>query len=83
MGNFLFDQNDPENMESFILDMRYDGNKLKKLNAIPVRIIDKSHVEVQIGKNAQNILSRESALCVKLGTTAKTDNNILALDVEN
>ncbi len=77
MGNFLFDQNDPENMESFIMDIRYKGNKLESCTAIPVRILDKSYVEIQTGAAASNILERETELCGKLGTTPETVNDTL------
>lgn len=77
MGNFLFDQNDPENMESFIMDIRYIGNKLESCTAIPVRILDKSYVEIQTGAAASNILEREAELCSKLGTVPETVNDTL------
>lgn len=68
MGNILFDQNDPENMESFIIDLKYEGKELKEFTAIPVRILDKSYVEIQEGEDAINILERQAELCRKLGT---------------
>ncbi|HEX2947210.1 MAG TPA: CapA family protein [Clostridia bacterium] len=77
MGNFLFDQNDPENMESFIMDIRYEGSRFKSCTAIPVRILDKSYVEVQTGAAASNILERETELCRKLGTGPETVNDTL------
>ncbi|MEN6313637.1 MAG: CapA family protein [Clostridiaceae bacterium] len=79
MGNFLFDQNDPENMESFIIDMKYKGTELTELSAIPVRILDKSYVEVQTGQNAVNILERQANLCTKLGTIPLTDADKLVI----
>jgi poly-gamma-glutamate capsule biosynthesis protein CapA/YwtB (metallophosphatase superfamily) len=81
MGNILFDQNDPENMESFIIDMRYEGNELKEFTAIPVRILEKSYVEIQEGEKAVNILERQAELCRKLGTNPATDNGKLVFDV--
>ncbi len=77
MGNFLFDQNDTENMEAFIMDLRYKGNKLEACTAIPVRILDKSYVEIQTGAAASNILERETKLCSKLGTVPETVNDTL------
>jgi poly-gamma-glutamate capsule biosynthesis protein CapA/YwtB (metallophosphatase superfamily) len=68
MGNFLFDQNESENMESFIIDMKYKGTELSELSAIPVRILDKSTVEIQTGTNAANIIARQTELCRELGT---------------
>jgi poly-gamma-glutamate synthesis protein (capsule biosynthesis protein) len=77
MGNFLFDQNDTENMESFIMDLRYKGNRLEACTAVPVRILDKSYVEIQTGAAASNILDRETKLCGKLGTVPETVNDTL------
>ena len=68
MGNILFDQNDPENMESFIVDMKYKGTELIEFDAIPVRIIDKSIIEIQTGSNAVSLLERQAELSLKLGT---------------
>jgi poly-gamma-glutamate capsule biosynthesis protein CapA/YwtB (metallophosphatase superfamily) len=81
MGNILFDQNDPENMESFIVDMRYEGNELKEFTAIPVRILEKSYVEIQEGEDAVNILERQAELCRKLGTNPAIDNGKLVIEV--
>lgn len=77
MGNFLFDQNDTENMESFIMDIRFKGNRLESCTAVPVRILDKSYVEIQTGAAASNILERETKLCSKLGTVPETVNDTL------
>lgn len=77
MGNFLFDQNDPENMETFIMDIRFKGNRLESCTAVPVRILDKSYAEIQTGAAAVNILERESELCHKLGTDPETVNDTL------
>lgn len=79
MGNFLFDQNDPENMESFIIDLKYKGTELKEFSAIPVRILDKSYVEIQTGDKASNILERQAELCQKLGTEAMVKDDVLLL----
>ncbi len=82
MGNFLFDQNDPENMESFIIDMKYSGTALTSLTAIPVRILEKSYVEVQTGEKARNILDRQAELCRKLGADPVLENDIIVLNNE-
>ncbi|MGE5615255.1 MAG: CapA family protein [Bacillota bacterium] len=77
MGNILFDQNDPENMESFIVDMRYEGNELKEFEAIPVRILEKSYVEIQEGEDAVKMLERQAELCRKLGTNPAVEDSKL------
>lgn len=79
MGNFLFDQNDPENMESFIISMIYTGTELTELSATPVRILDKSYVEIQTGQNAVNILERQTELCRRLGVDPLTDADKLVI----
>lgn len=77
MGNFMFDQNEHENMESFIVDMKYKGTELTALTAIPVRILEKSYVEIQTGTNASAILERQLSLSAKLGTEPKIRDDIL------
>ncbi len=72
LGNFLFDQNDKENMESFIIDMKYKGTELVECVAIPVRIAGKTTVEVLTGQDAVSILERQTELSGKLGTEPQT-----------
>lgn len=77
MGNFLFDQNESENMESFIVDMRYMGTELVGLSAVPVRILKKSYVEIQTGSDAAELLARQADLSRRLGTEPVIENDIL------
>ena len=77
MGNFMFDQNDPENMETFITEMHYEGKYLKSLTARPVRIVEKCRAELQTGAAAQSILTREAGLCEKLGNAPKIEGDAL------
>lgn len=77
MGNILFDQNESENMESFIVDMQYKGTELIGLSAVPVRILKKSYVEVQTGKDAAEILARQVDLSRRLGTEPAVENDVL------
>jgi poly-gamma-glutamate synthesis protein (capsule biosynthesis protein) len=72
LGNFLFDQNDKENMESFIIDMKYKGTELIECVAIPVRIAGKTTVEILTGQDAVSILRRQTELSGKLGTEPQT-----------
>jgi len=83
LGNILFDQNDPENMESFIIKMEYKDNRLTDFSAIPVRIVDKCFVEIQTGQDAVNILEREIELCNALGTGFIVENDILKYDLDS
>ena len=81
LGNFIFDQNDPENQESFIMNMEYRDNKLVSLEGIPVRTIDKTQVVPQKGENAKNILEREAALCKKLNSKCEINGDKLVFDL--
>jgi poly-gamma-glutamate capsule biosynthesis protein CapA/YwtB (metallophosphatase superfamily) len=77
LGNFLFDQNDPENMESFIVQIEYTDLKPSSISAIPVRIVDKIRVVKQTGNEAKNILERQIKLCNDLNTECYSKNDIL------
>lgn len=77
LGNILFDQNQSENMESFIVDMKYKGTELTELTAVPVRILKKSYVEIQTGKDAESIIKRQIKLCSEFGTEPAAENDIL------
>lgn len=79
MGNFIFDQNDPENQESFLLHLVYRRKELDSLEAIPIKIVDKTQVAPQTGKDAGKILEREKGLCEKLGTKCEIVNDALKL----
>lgn len=82
MGNILFDQNDPENMEGFIIDMKYRGSELIEFTAIPVRIIDKTFVEIQTGTNAAALLERQARLCGELGTEPFVQDDMLIFKIK-
>ncbi|MCX7710749.1 MAG: CapA family protein [Clostridia bacterium] len=71
MGNFLFDQNDPENQESFILNMEYTGKRLTAFHARPVKTVDKTQVVPVTGKDAESLLQREVMLSQKLNSKCK------------
>ncbi len=77
MGNFIFDQNDPENMETFIVEMTFEEAKLKSLEAVPVRIMDKCRAVIQTETEAAEMLEREISLCGKLETTCSIQNGRL------
>jgi poly-gamma-glutamate synthesis protein (capsule biosynthesis protein) len=77
LGNFIFDQNEHENQESFIVDMKYKGTELTTLTAIPIQTLEKSYVDIQTGTDAAAILKRQSKLSAELGTEPRTENDIL------
>lgn len=84
LGNFIFDQNDPENQESFIVNMQFNGTELSAMSAIPVRTIDKTQVIPVYGDEAKELLKREVELSSKLDTNFKIENDKLVLsDIAN
>lgn len=82
LGNFIFDQNDPENMETFIVGMEYEGTELKSLEATPVRIIDKCRAVVQTEAEAAKMMEREISLCSKMDTVCSIQNNKLVFKLD-
>lgn len=82
LGNFIFDQNDPENQESFIISMDFEDYELKRIEAVPVRTINKVQVVPQHGTNAKDLLERELNLCRELGTNFRIDKDTLVFDME-
>ncbi|MFZ5987404.1 MAG: CapA family protein [Bacillota bacterium] len=82
LGNFIFDQNDPENQESFIITMNYKDKKLTSIEGIPVRTIDKKQVVPQKGEGAKAILERELNLCKELGTEFYIKDDRLYFELE-
>lgn len=81
LGNFIFDQNMPENQESFIVEFELQNKLVSKLIAHPIETVAKNRVEKQTGSSAQNILNREMKLCNKLGLNSKIENDTLVFTV--
>lgn len=79
LGNFIFDQNDPENQESFIINLKYSEKRLVGLYAVPVRTIDKCRVVPQKGEAAAELLQREEELCKRLGTQCEIRDDVLMI----
>ena len=77
LGNFIFDQNDPNNQESFIVSMKFKEKKLSFMQLIPVRTIDKNHVIIPKGDEAIEMLKRELELCGKLGSKCAIVNDTI------
>jgi poly-gamma-glutamate synthesis protein (capsule biosynthesis protein) len=82
MGNFIFDQNDPENQESFILNLGYSNKKLVSFSAIPVRTVEKSQIVPQTGLSAASMINREVDLSMDLGSKCIITDNRIVFDVE-
>lgn len=82
LGNFIFDQNDPENQESFILDMEFLDRKLLSFTAIPVRTINKTQVVPVKGSEAQDLITREIELSAKFGSKCSVVDDAIVFEVE-
>lgn len=82
MGNFIFDQNDPENQEGFILNLEYTDKKLSAFTAVPIRTKDKTQVVLPKGQSADSLLKREMDLSLKLDSKCeiKEDKLVYILD---
>jgi poly-gamma-glutamate capsule biosynthesis protein CapA/YwtB (metallophosphatase superfamily) len=81
LGNFIFDQNDPENQEAFIMNLEYTGNKLSKMTAMPTRTIGKTQVVPLDYEDAVEMLEREVELCAELDTECIIEDNILVFKI--
>jgi len=81
LGNFIFDQNDPENQEAFVMNMEFKDNMLVSLEGIPIRTIGKTQVVTQKGENAKNILEREIDLCKELNTVCEIKEDKIVFDL--
>lgn len=81
LGNFIFDQNPPENMQGFIMNMEFTKKKLSSLSAIPYKIIDKCQIVPQTGINATEMIEREIKLCEKLNTKGKSEKDQMVFNL--
>lgn len=68
MGNLIFDQNDEENQEGFIVKMQYQEQKLIDFYLIPFRVIGKTQVVPVYGKDSSALLERQKKLSNELNT---------------
>ena len=82
LGNFIFDQNDPNNQESFIVNMKITNKKLSSLELIPIRTIEKTHVVIPKGDEAIEMLKRELELCGKLGSKCAIVDDIIKFNIK-
>jgi len=82
LGNFIFDQNDPENQEAFIVNLDYKNNELVNMTAIPVRTIDKSQVVPLTALDAEALLRREIELSSALNTRCGVADNKLVFELK-
>lgn len=83
LGNFIFDQNPPENMQGFIMKMEFKEKKLSGLSAIPYKILNKCQIVPQIGVDATEMFIREIKLCERLNTKCKIDGDKLVFDIKH
>ena len=82
LGNFIFDQNDPNNQESFIVSMEIADEKLSALKLIPIRTIDKNHIIIPKDDEAIDMLKRELELCGELGSKCAIVDNIIEFNIK-
>lgn len=82
LGNFIFDQNDPENQESFIINMEYNGKRLSALTAIPVRTIDKTQVVPVMGQDAADLLKRQVELSSRLNSKGRIEDDRIVFELK-
>lgn len=82
LGNFIFDQNDPNNQESFIVNMEFKDKKLAFMQLIPIRTIEKNHVIIPKGDDAIDMLKRELELCGKLGSKCAIVNDTIEFNIK-
>lgn len=81
LGNFLFDQNDPENQEGFIVELDYKYNKLVDFNAVPIRISDKTRVTKPVGDDAKNLIDRQISMSNRLNTECSIKDNLVTFSL--
>lgn len=81
MGNFIFDQNDPENQEGFILNFEYTGKKLSSFTATPIRTVEKTQVFLPAGVDAISLLKRELDLSLKLESKCEIRDDKLVFNL--
>lgn len=81
LGNFIFDQNDPQSQQSFIIDMKLGKNGLEKMTAIPVKTVDKIRVARVTGAEALRQIVRLSSLSAKLKSRGRIQEDSLVFDL--
>lgn len=81
LGNLIFDQNYPENQESFIVDMTFTDLELTELSLVPIRTIEKNHVIIPKGENARAMLERQLLLCGGLGAKCAITDDIISFSL--
>jgi len=82
LGNFLFDQNNPLNQESFIFEMEMEDKKLTALSGIPFKVINKSRIVPAKGAEAKEMLEREKILSEKLNSVCRIEDDKIIFDIE-
>ncbi|MBP7176416.1 MAG: AmmeMemoRadiSam system protein B [Thermoclostridium sp.] len=80
LGNFIFDQV-PENQESFLLQLSWEGSSFIELKAIPVRTVDHCQIIPQKNKAAQEMLQHQIQLSADLGTSCTLEDDALVYTV--
>ncbi|NLY43088.1 MAG: CapA family protein [Clostridiaceae bacterium] len=82
MGNFVFDQNKKPNNESMLVDMEFEGDKLSRLEVIPLQIIGQKQTIRAKDEDAAHILGYLQKLCDELDTKARiTEEGTLVFEL--
>ena len=77
MGNLIFDQNDPENQEGFIVKMQYQEKKLIDFYLIPFRVIGKTQVVPVYNNDSSALLERQKTLSQELNTQCEIKEGMI------
>jgi poly-gamma-glutamate capsule biosynthesis protein CapA/YwtB (metallophosphatase superfamily) len=83
LGNFIFDQNDPENQQGFMMEMEYKNKKLTYLAGTPFKIVNRSQIVPQSGTDAAAMVNREIGLCKKMNTESSLENDKIIFEIKN
>mgnify|MGYP000988646238 CR=1 FL=1 len=75
MGNFVFDQNDRENQESIVLNLKFTGCGLDEAVITPLVIVDKVSPVPAAGDRAKEILGRLKDLSQELGADVSVEGD--------
>lgn len=81
LGNFISDQNDPNNQQGFIASLEYSGKKLTGLSAVPFKIYNKSQVVPVTGSDAADILKKEYDWSRALNTVCEIKDDKLVFNL--
>lgn len=80
LGNFIFDQDDPDNQESLILNIGYSGSLICDFRALPIRTINKCRIVPLKGNDASKLLNKEMSLSRSLNSKCHIEGDNLVFE---